>query len=135
MAFKWERGVVTATGCDGGAETVVVMAVGAAMLVAAEVVFCLASGEKSGDGMRETGRAAAAMVGEDGLRWEGWAELWWRGVVHLVAVLAASWLSSRMGLERGFLLRRPTTITLSGEEVRGMDCVCVCVCVCHFNAA
>ena len=136
--FKCKRGVETATGCDGGVETVVVMAVGAAVLVAAVVMICLVSGEKSGEGMREIGRAAEAMVGEDGLRCEGWAALWWRGVVHLVAVLAASWLSSRMGLERGLRLRRPTTITLSGVEVkRGGDvhmhpclCVCVCVCVC-----
>jgi len=140
------HGVDTATGCDGGAETVVVMAVGAAVLVAAVVVLCLVSGEKSGEGMREIGRAAEAMVGEDGLMCEGWAELWWRGVVHFVAVLAASWLRSRMGLERGLRLRRPTTITLSGVEVkRGGSmivvmcvcthaclfvCVCVCVCAC-----
>ena len=139
--FKCKRGVETATGCDGGAETVVVMAVGAAVLVAAVVVLCLASGEKSGEGMREIGRAAEAMVGEDGLRCEGWAELWWRGVVHLVAVLAASWLSNRMGLERGLRLRRPTTITLSGVEVKRGGCmivvmciVCVCVCVCGHTA-
>lgn len=71
VAFKCERGVDTATGCDGGAEAVVAMAVGAAVLVAAAVVLCLASGEKSGDGMRETGSAAEAIVGEDGLRCEG----------------------------------------------------------------
>ena len=51
----------------------VVMAVGAAVLVAAVVV----SGEKSGEGMREIGRAAEAMVEEDGLRCEVWVELWW----------------------------------------------------------
>ena len=44
------------------------MAVGAAVLAAAKVVACLACGEKRGDGMRETGRAAEAMVGEKGLR-------------------------------------------------------------------
>ena len=65
------HGVDTATGCDGGAETVVVMAVGAAVLVAAVVVLCLVSGEKSGEGMREIGRAAETMTGEDGLRCEG----------------------------------------------------------------
>ena len=47
----------------GGAETVVVMTVGAAVLVAAVVVLSLASGEKSGEGMREIGRAAEATVG------------------------------------------------------------------------
>ena len=108
----------------------VVMAVGAAVLVAAAVVLCLVSGEKSGEGMREIGRAAEAMAGEDGLRCEGWAELWWRGVVHLVAVLAASWLRSRMGLERGLCLRRPTTITLSGVEVKRGGCMIVVMCIC-----
>ena len=68
MAFICVRGVDTATGCGGGAETVVAMGVGAAVLAAAEVVACLACGEKRGDGMRETGRAAEAMVGEEGLR-------------------------------------------------------------------
>ena len=68
MALICVRGVDTAIGCGGGAETVVAMAVGAAVLAAAEVVACLACGEKRGDGMRETGRAAEAMVGEEGLR-------------------------------------------------------------------
>ena len=44
--------VDTVTGCDGGAETVVVIAVGAAVLVAAVVV-----------GMREIGRAAEGRGG------------------------------------------------------------------------
>ena len=44
------HGVDTVTGCDGGVETVVVMAVGAAVLVAAVVVLCLVSGEKSAEG-------------------------------------------------------------------------------------
>ena len=47
-------------------------------------------------------------------------QLWWRGVVHLVAVLAASWLRRRIRLERGLHLWRPTTITLSGVEVKGV---------------
>ena len=74
------HGADTTTGCDGETEIVVVMAVGDAVLVAAVVVLCLVSGE----GMREIGRAAEAMVGEDGLRCEGWAgcgggvwSTWW----------------------------------------------------------
>ena len=124
------HGVDTVTGCDGGVETVVVMAVGVAVLVAAVVVLCLVSGEKSGEGMREIGKAAEGMVGEDGLRCEGWVELWWRSVVRLVAVLAASRLSSRMGLERGLRLRRPTTITLTGVEVKRGGCMIVVMCIC-----
>ena len=49
-------------------QAVVAMAVGAVVLYAAKVVACLVCGEKRGDGMRETGRAAEAMVGEEGLR-------------------------------------------------------------------
>ena len=78
------HGVDTATGCDGGAKNVVVMAVAAAVLVAAVVVLCLVSGKKSAEGMRENGRAAEAMVGEDGLRCEVWTgcgggvwSTWW----------------------------------------------------------
>ena len=41
----------------------VVMAVGAAVLVAAVVVLCLVSGEKSAEGMREIGRAAEGRGG------------------------------------------------------------------------
>ena len=51
------------------------------------------------------------------------------GVVHLVAVLAASCLSSRMGLERGLRLQRPTTITLGGVEVKRGGCMIVVMCI------